>query len=198
MIIDNGYCTDTASVVVSVLPSPTIVLPRVIETDFCETVKLSPQINGDNAVTYSWTPNEGLSCYDCPAPTLLVPFLSRYRLTVINDYLCTDTSLVSPVLSRGKLMYVPNAFSPNLDGINDYFQMFPNCGVVGLKNLAIVDRWGAVVYAKSTIDPQDTGAFWNGQINGKVAPSGVYIWQVEVEFVDGSQLKLFGDVTLLR
>lgn len=95
-------------------------------------------------------------------------------------------------------LYVPNAFSPNLDGINDYFQMFPDCGVANLKNLAIVDRWGAVVYAKSTIDPQDPGAFWNGLINGKVAPSGVYIWQVEVESVDGSQLKLFGDVTLLR
>ena len=81
-------------------------------------------------------------------------------------------------------MYVPNVFSPNLDGINDYFQMFPDCGVASLKNLAIVDRWGAVVYAKSTIDLQDTGAFWNGQIIGKVAALGVFIWQVEVELVE--------------
>lgn len=198
VFIDNGYCIDTASVWVTVLPSPSIVLPRVIETDFCETVSLSSEITGDNAVSYSWTPNEGLSCYDCPAPTLQVPFLSRYQLTVINDYRCTDTALVSPVLAREKLMYVPNVFSPNRDGINDYFQLFPDCGVAALKNLAIVDRWGAVVYAKSTIDPQDTSDFWNGMINGKVAPAGVYIWQVEVALVDGSQLKLFGDVTVLR
>ena len=124
--------------------------------------------------------------------------MSRYRLTVSNDYLCTDTSQVSPLLSTEKLMYVPNVFSPNLDGVNDYFQMFPSCGVASMKNLTIVDRWGAVVYSQSNIDPQDTGAFWNGQINGKVASSGVYIWQVEVALVDGTKLNLAGAISLLR
>lgn len=198
VIVDNGYCADTASTTITVLPSPTISLPRILETDFCETVKLSPEITGDNDVTYSWTPTEGLSCDDCLAPELLVPFLSSYRLTVINDYLCTDTTQVSPLLSTEKLMYVPNIFSPNLDGVNDYFQMFPSCGVASMKNLVIVDRWGAIVYSKSGIDSQDPGAFWNGFINGKPGASGVYIWQMEIDLVDGTNLKLSGDISLLR
>ena len=102
VVIDNGTCLDTANATISVLPSPTISLPKSIETDFCETVKLSPEITGDNEVTYSWTPNEGLSCSDCLNPELLVPFQSDYRLTVINEQLCTDSSDINIALAKDK------------------------------------------------------------------------------------------------
>lgn len=198
VIIDNGYCMDTANTVVSVLPSPTISLTDLIETDFCETVKLSPEITGDNDVVYSWTPSEGLSCSDCLTPELLVPFLPSYRLTVINESLCTDTSVVKISLLKENLIYVPNAFSPNFDGFNDYFQMFPGCGVSSIKNLEIFNRWGAIVYSKDVIDHHDPQEFWNGLIRNKIGASGVYIWQVEIELVDGTNLRLFGDISLLR
>ncbi len=198
LIIDNGYCRDTASATISVLPSPSISLPKTIETDFCQPVILEPEITGDNDVIYSWTPNEGLSCYDCLTPELLVPFLPSYRLTVINDDLCTDTADVKISLSKEKLIYVPNAFSPNFDGFNDFFQMFPGCGVSNIKNLEIIDRWGAIVYSKSTIDHHDPQEFWDGLIRGKVGTSGVYIWQIEIELVDGTTQRLFGDISLLR
>lgn len=199
VIIDNGYCTDTTSTTISQLRSPTIHLPEIIETDFCAPVKLSPILTGDDAVTYSWTKTEGLSCYDCPTPELLVPsFLPIYRLDVINDLLCTDTAKIQIALAKDKLIYVPNAFSPNFDGINDYFQMFPNCGVSNLKNLEVVNRWGSIVYAKKDMDQHNPQAFWDGRINGEKAASGVYIWQVQAELVDGTELWLFGDITLLR
>lgn len=198
VIIDNGYCLDTASTSISVLPSPTIALPEIIETDFCDPVKLSPVITGDSDVTYSWIPNEGLSCYDCDTPELLVPFLPKYGLTVVNEHSCSDTAAIEVALSKEKLIYIPNAFSPNFDGVNDYFQLFPSCGVSGIKNLKIFNRWGAVVYSKSRINQYAPQAFWNGLINGESGTSGVYIWQVEIDLVDGTTQKLFGDVSLLK
>ena len=198
VIIDNGYCTDTASATVSVLPSPTISLSESIRTDFCGTVKLDPIISGDNQVAYSWTPNDGLSCYDCLTPELLVPFQSSYQLTVLNEYSCADTTTINIALSKGKLIYVPNVFTPNFDGVNDYFQLFPGCGVSSMKNLQIMDRWGSLIFSKDVIDPSVPSGFWDGKIKGKIGASGVYIWQVELELVDGTTKRLSGDINLLR
>jgi len=198
VIINNGYCKDTAMTFLEMLPSPTIGLPEIIETDFCIPEKLAATIAGDTEVTYTWEPSIGLDCSDCLNPELLIPFEPGYQLTVINEELCADTASIQVKLSEDKLIYVPNAFSPNQDGVNDYFQMFPGCGVVKIKNLRIFNRWGAKVYSKNNIDHFDHKEFWNGFTNSKVNSEGVYIWKVEIELVDGTTKQLFGDVSLLR
>lgn len=198
VVVDNGACIDTAEATVTILPSPTISLPRIIETDFCDVVQLKPEITGDDNVTYTWTPNEGLSCYDCPTPEVQVPFEPRYGLSVINDFMCTDSVQVSLDLSLDKLLYAPNVFSPNRDGLNDYFQLFPGCGVGRIKRMNIMDRWGAVLYSQDDISADVPQEFWDGNFNGKISPPGVYVWQLELELVDGSTQLLTGDVTLLR
>ncbi len=199
VIIDNnGLCPDTAGTMVSLLPSPTINMPGLIETDYCTPLKLRPIITGDAAVTYQWTRRQGLDCYDCPTPELQVPFLPSYRLAVENMIGCADTSVVQVVLDKEQLLYVPNAFSPNFDGQNDYFQMFPYCGVSHLKNLKIFDRWGALVFSKKELNPLNPSDFWDGRIGGKLASTGVYIWQVEITLVDGTVLRRSGDVSVLK
>ncbi len=198
VVVDNGACIDTAEATVTILPSPTISLPRIIETDFCGGVQLKPEILGDNNVTYNWTPNEGLSCYDCPSPEVQVPFQPRYSLSVINDFMCTDSVDVSLDLALDNLVYTPNVFSPNRDGVNDFFQLFPGSGVAKIKRLEIVDRWGAILYSRDDIDSNVPQEFWDGSFNGKTSPPGVYVWQLEIELVDGSSQRLTGDVTLLR
>ena len=199
VIIDNGLCTDTTSTIISALPSPTINnLPGLIETDFCTPLKLTPVITGDDQVSYSWSRRSGLDCYDCPSPTLQIPFLPSYQLTVINDYMCTDTSTVQVVLDKEQLVYIPNAFSPNFDGRNDYFQLSPNCGINQIRNLEIYNRWGSMVYKNDEIDALNPQEFWDGKIGGEKAPPGVYIWQVELDLVDGTTLRYFGDISLVR
>ena len=101
-------------------------------------------------------------------------------------------------LAKEKIVYAPNVFSPNFDGRNDYFQLFPGCGVASIRNLKIVDRWGAIVYSRNTIDHRLPQEFWDGFINGEPAAPGVYVWQVEIELVDGSRQRFFGDVSLVR
>lgn len=198
VVIDNGFCKDTATKAITVLPSPTIELPGLIETDFCTPLKLRPVITGDADVTYQWTRRNGLDCYDCPTPELQVPFLPSYRLAVQNEIGCADTSVVQVVLDKEQLLYVPNVFSPNFDGRNDYFQMFPYCGISHLKNLEIYDRWGAVVFSKKELDHLNPSDYWDGRIKGNLATTGVYIWQVEMVLVDGTVLRRSGDVSILR
>ncbi|MCB0637663.1 MAG: gliding motility-associated C-terminal domain-containing protein, partial [Lewinella sp.] len=196
--IDNGACRDTAAVEISVRPSPTIEMPRLLREDFCEPVRFRPVITGDDAVTYTWTPAEGLSCADCPDPEIQLPMLPSYQLRVINDSLCTDSATVWVYYRAEDMMYVPNAFSPNLDGVNDYFQLYPSCVVWRIKKLEVFDRWGQLVYSGHSLNPDDPREFWDGQVNGKPAVSGTYVWQTELELVDGRTHRLEGAVNLIR
>lgn len=196
VMMDNGACRDSAAVTISILPSPTIELPREMEVDFCDPVVLLPKITGDAAVTYTWTPTNGLSCDDCLNPEVHLPAL--YQLHVINDTLCTDSATVRVHYRGDDLLYVPNAFSPNFDGVNDYFQLFPSCVVTTIKKMEVYDRWGGTVFSAGVINPANIREFWDGQVNGKPASTGVYIWQTEIELINGISRMLRGEVSLLR
>ncbi len=198
VILSNGICSDTAAIEIEVLPTPAIEMPRLLETDFCNPQQLTPVISGDNNVQYFWTRNQGLDCYDCPAPELQAPFLPSYQLVVSNDFACADTASVQVVLNKESLIYVPNAFSPNFDGQNDYFQLYPGCGVTRIQNLKVLNRWGAVVFSKDEIDHSNSTEFWDGRIGGQPASPGVYIWQAAIELADGTRLQIAGDVGILR
>lgn len=101
-------------------------------------------------------------------------------------YYIDDVSLVKidyMSLIEGK---IPNVFTPNEDGINDYF-MFDNA-LVQAKNLTILNRWGTIVY-ESTID-----FMWDGTHNGGKCPEGVYYYIIE----GGDNFKVNGFLTLVR
>ena len=198
VVIDNRACQDTALLDVIILPSPTIEIPPAVEADFCDPVVLQPTITGDSDVAYTWAPSEGLSCDDCPNPTVELPLLPVYQLQVINDTLCTDSATVQVYFDSEDLIYIPNAFSPNFDGINDYFQLFPSCVVSTIKELNVYDRWGGQVFSAGPIDSEVPREFWDGRINGKPAGPGTYLWQTKIELIDGTTRRLTGEVNLLR
>ncbi len=198
LILNNGICSDSNFLNIELLPSPTIILPDTILTDMCYSMKIEPQISGDNNVIYEWIPQRGLTCYNCPTPEILIPFDPYYKLVVANDYNCTDTSAVRFLLDTENLLYTPSAISPNNDGQNDVFQIFPGCAIFNIKKIDVFNRWGANVFSKGNIDPDFFGDFWDGKINGQIGDTGVYIYRLELELKDGTTRTIFGDLTLLR
>ena len=93
---------------------------------------------------------------------------------------------------------MPNAFSPNSDGINDLFTIFTGAGVRQINYLSVHARWGALVYKATTIAPNSTDIGWNGEINGREAAQGVYVYVAEFEMADGEIIVQSGEVALLR
>jgi len=95
-------------------------------------------------------------------------------------------------------VYVPNAFSPNSDGVNDYFSIFPYCDFeYEIKWMEVYNRWGNKVYTNS--DPENYP--WNGYFNGEKAEPGPYIWNLAFEYegLNGVTKKVMsGKVNLLR
>lgn len=94
-------------------------------------------------------------------------------------------------------VFAPNVFSPNNDGVNDDFRLFfqPDTKIVSFEML-IYDRWGKQVFQTNT---NEVG--WNGNINGILANSGVYIYHFRVEYIDengpGKDFKS-GNISLIR
>lgn len=146
VISSNGACRDTIGVEIEVVPTPSISLPDVIVTDFCETVILSPTSVVEDDLSYSWFPEEGLSCIDCPNPELESMLQSSYKVVAQNEYLCIDSAEVSIVLDKEDLVYIPNVFLANDAGANGNFGVFPGCAILNINDLKIFDRWGSTVF----------------------------------------------------
>lgn len=102
-----------------------------------------------------------------------------------------------PVVHRE--IYIPNVFSPNGDGINDYFFLssYPDA-VSSVPYLRIYDRWGGLVYEGIERSPNQPEQGWDGRIKGEPINPGVFAWVAEVIFSDGRHATLYGDVTLVR
>ncbi len=103
------------------------------------------------------------------------------------------------VMEIRKDVFVPNVFSPNDDGINDRFTVFANTASVStVIYLRIYDRWGGLVFERQDFPPNDPLYGWNGSEKDKVMNPGVFVWNLAVRFIDGTQEVLYGDVTLIR
>jgi gliding motility-associated-like protein len=90
------------------------------------------------------------------------------------------------------MVYVPNAFTPNSDGINDLFSPFSNCGFDYFK-CSIYNRWGQLLFKT----PNQTKK-WDGKYNGSDCPGGVYAYKIEYKIPEKPIKFMSGSVTLVR
>jgi gliding motility-associated-like protein len=117
-----------------------------------------------------------------------------YTVTLIAQSAqgCLDTSTSAiEVGSRGGKLYVPNAFSPNGDGINDRFSVKGN-GIIEYR-LQVFSRWGKLLF--ESIDPE---MGWDGKYHGMDQGIGTYVYIVHASFQDGHDKFRKGNVTLIR
>jgi gliding motility-associated-like protein len=105
------------------------------------------------------------------------------------------TSADSMHVAKDCYLDLPNVFSPNSDGTNDYFwpRQLLSEGITAF-HMTIFNRWGQKIWETSRID----GRGWDGKFNGVDQPTGVYIYFVEAELKNGFREKYQGNVTLLR
>ncbi len=140
---------------------------------------------GNNAARWKWNTGETTSSITVVKP-------GSYSAVVTIDG-CSSSDTIE--VKRDCYMEVPNVFTPNGDGTNDYF--FPRQllarGLTSFK-MDVYNRWGQTIYSSNSID----GRGWDGNFNDKPQPEGVYIYLIEAKFKDGQMENHQGNVTLLR
>ncbi|WP_299707711.1 gliding motility-associated C-terminal domain-containing protein [uncultured Pontibacter sp.] len=176
-------CASERSAVTVTVPSPsanagpdaTIMLGRTV------------QLQASGGTKYSWSPAEGLS-----DPTVANPYANpkettTYTLTVTNEAGCVSTDEVTITVQQ--LVYVPNTFTPNHDGVNDVWEIlnieqYQNCKV------QVFNQWGNVVFSSVGYKIP-----WDGRQNGKELPIATYYYLIQL---DGQEKPLSGSITIVK
>ena len=145
-----------------------------------------------------WSPPVDLECPTCLETTASPRKTTTYTILLFNENGCSAESKVSVLVRPQYEVYVPNAFSPNGDGINDSFMLQSDDNVKQVRRMAIFERWGGLVFSAENFQPNDINVGWDGKWRNEPAPQGMYVWVAEVEFLDGKVRVFEGSVGLFR
>lgn len=197
---DNANCfTDTGYVTIEVGRIPTVDIGNGGAFVAGTQVQLAPRLGNGPFARYDWTPSHGLSCTNCPNPLVTVGNNITYRLQVTSPLGCSsfDTISFRALCIQAEQVYIPNAFSPDGDGINDVL-MVRGKGLSRVKSFRIFNRMGQVVFERQNFDANDPAYGWNGTINGTPASADVYVFTAELLCTGGTTYFEKGNVTLFR
>ena len=185
---DGCYSENNPVITVTVNPLPLV----SAFTNTTINIGQTTLIGASGAVTYDWNPTTGLNCSTC-ASTNARPLettvyivsgtdangcINQASVTITVDYICGE-------------YFVPNVFTPNGDGQNDFVNLHSAC--ISTYVLQIFDRWGEKVFETS-----DVNQGWDGYFRGKPMDTGVFVYKAEGTALGGEKFSVKGNVTLLR
>ena len=198
LVYDANDCEMDTTLVLNQPRAIALDLPRDTSIALgCEWT-INARVSSELPYTVQWTPVLGLDCGQCERPRLTATKDLTYRLEVVDQNDCrTSDSLRLTVLAAYEL-YIPNVFSPNFDGVNDYFEVFPGKAVEQIVSLRVFNRWGALVFQQENFAPGDPIGRWDGRFGSRDYDPGVYVYVAEVAFLDGAVERFSGDVTILK
>jgi gliding motility-associated-like protein len=143
-------------------------------------------------VTYDWKPSFDLKGWNAYNPIYNSKMNQEFLIDIYTANKCktTDTLQVN-VFEKTDIM-VPEAFTPNNDGVNDQL-IFYNIGITKLKYFRIFNRWGQLLF-----ETTNENSYWDGTFNGVLQPIDSYVWMVEGVGSDGGTFNKRGQSILIR
>ncbi len=176
-----------------------VTLPDDMIIELGDDISLQALTNNSNAV-FEWSEPD-LDCIDSNCSE--VDFLPLNPLTIQitatdTTSSCFDTDEININVLKTYKVFIPNAFSPNNDGINDKLNIFGANSVANIKQFKVFDRYGSLMFAEKDFLPNDEAFGWDGTWKGQLLSTGVYVFFAEVEFIDGEVEIFEGDVTIAR
>ncbi len=172
--------------------------PRVFNALRDTTLKIgqTAQLTVNDGVgnSYYWYPNVNgsIACPTCSNTVVQPTVTTKYYVEVSNSPYCKrrDSVLVKVDFVCGDF-FVPNAFSPNGDGLNDMINVHGFC--IGTYVLQIYNRWGEKVFETSSMTES-----WDGTFRGKNLDTGVFVYRADGLTIEGKPFNIKGNITLIR
>lgn len=152
----------------------------------------------DEVKKISWEKARNTICEGCFVVTDNPIVSTTYRVYAETIDGCHGESILEVLVKKNLDFYTGNIFSPNLDGLND--MLIPQFGpsIQKAVNFRVFDRWGSLVYELNDTNLVGTHSGWDGTYNGYDVEPGVYVYSIEIEYIDGRKVIVTGDVTVLR
>jgi hypothetical protein len=174
-----------------------------IELQLGDSLTLTPLVTGAADFTFTWTPADFFINPTALQPTLYTFQSGKVTINIVDEKGCTGMGMLQIEIDPNRNVYVPNVFMPgNNLGTNDYFAPGLGIGVERVNYMRVYDRWGELLFSRNAIAPsvfQDSlTEGWDGRFNGKFVNPDVYVYAIEVLFLDGKVLLYRGDITVVR
>lgn len=188
-ITNDVYCTDTLTSLIHVLQNPVVTsFPADTTIKYGDGITLTAL----GALNYFWNPVVSLNDPMSSDPWATPKENTAYIVIGADENGCTgsDTSFVQ--INYRSQVFIPNAFSPNGDGLNDVFKI-AHITDQRILTFNIYDRWGNLVF--QTNNPNEG---WDGTYNGKPASQDVYQYYIKLGYPDNYQETFKGSVNLIR
>ncbi|GLR19174.1 T9SS type B sorting domain-containing protein [Portibacter lacus] len=202
-IFDNTGCSFDTTLTIEQPEELILNLGPDIQVDLGDSsTVINVIVEGPNPINaLNWEPNTDFGCLndDCSRIAIFPNKTTLYTVNVEDDQGCTaEDELLVEVIKIVRVFF-PNAFSPNGDGFNDYFNAFTGRGIQSIDEFRVFDRWGNEMYQIRNLSPNSGGTDgWDGRANGVDVGPGVYSYYAKVTLIDEEKVLLRGDVTLLR
>ncbi len=172
-------------------------LDAEIKIQLGQKIIFNPLLNF-NPVKIQWIPDTGLSCSDCLHPEVQPLSNIEYEVIFTNEYDCETKARVKIIVDNQTEIYVPNAFSPNGDQINDRVTVFGGESIREVIVFRLYNRWGELVFENQNFAINDLQAGWDGSMNGQKMNPGVFVYYAKARRLDGTEVVKIGDATLIR
>ncbi|HHM21101.1 MAG TPA: T9SS type B sorting domain-containing protein [Bacteroidetes bacterium] len=199
VVTDDMGCSVSEDFLIPDKQEMTVHLGEDVILKYGETYQIDGEIFPLTGVELEWTPTDHLSCTDCPNPVASPTTNTTYLLRLTDADGCTAEDQINIRVEKSRDLYIPNAFSPNSDGINDIFRPYGGFEVVKIHTMQIYDRWGGLLFSdEKGFKIEDEKVGWNGFSNGKLLDPGTYLYTMNVEFIDGEIVLFAGEVNLMR
>lgn len=148
---------------------------------------------------FEWTPVEGIEFPTRPNVSIQAVRDQTYVVKVTDQDGCMDTDTVRIRVKDERPIYIPNVIMPekNVNPQNGRFTVYSNAAADGIELMRIFDRWGELVYEGTDLPINDPTVGWDGLFRGKLV-EGVFVYYIQVRFIDGRMVAYDGDVTVVR
>lgn len=184
----NGGChSDTLTQVIKIYETN-----AYAGRDTVMTIGQPLQLHGTGGEMYSWQPATGLNNPDIADPVAILDQDMNYVLKAYTALGCATFDTIRIKAYKGPAIYMPSAFTPNHDGINDRFRPVA-VGITEISFFCIYNRYGQLLF--STANATEG---WDGNFQGKAQPMGTYVWMVKGRDYNGIIHSEKGTVTLIR
>jgi len=198
---DSRGCESSTTVTLEGVPNLSFDLGDDMEVVLGDSVTLdaTPSFTDLNGLTYQWEPAALFPCQNCAVNGFYPTNNTSVTVTVMDETSnCRFTDDITILVNKIRRVYIPNIFSPNDDGINDYFAIYGGTDVEIVTTLKIFDRYGGLVFEAQNFIPEGNAARWDGRAKGEELNPGVFVYFAEVRFRDGETAIYRGDVTLIK
>ncbi|MCB0644548.1 MAG: gliding motility-associated C-terminal domain-containing protein, partial [Phaeodactylibacter sp.] len=156
----------------------------------------------DPDIVWTWSPvveEWTLECDTCVSIFVAPTTTTNFYATYTDASGCTVSDTVQVIVDARPDIFIPNAFSPDGDGVNDKFYIYAREGLVdNVERFLVFSRWGEVVCEYYNFYPNNPASGWDGYFKGKPMNPAVFAYFAVIRLKDGRTVLYEGDVLLLR